>query len=472
MTRLGTPEALRKRLDELGIALPFDESVDAKGPLAAPLTVPRAPRLELANRFAILPMEGWDASREGRPTDLVHRRWERFGASGAALIWGGEAYAVQPSGRANPRQLCANAESARDLVALRERVVGAHREVCEGAAPVLGLQLTHSGRFSRPEGSPAPRTAYRDPVLDARVGIDSDAALLHDSELDALIEDFAQLAEQARDAGFDFVDVKACHGYLLHEFLSAHERPGPYGGDLGGRARLLLRAIEAVRGAAPELAIGVRLSIFDWAPYRPDPAEHGVGAPEPGARAAFGAPGASGDFDLEEVHALLGMLGRAGVALLCTTAGSPYYNPHIQRPAFYPPSDGYRPPEDPLVGVARQLRATAEIKARHPEFCVVGSAYTYLQEWLPRVAQAVVREGGADLVGLGRMVLSYPQLPRDVLAGAALEKPLICRTFSDCTTAPRNGLVSGCYPIDEAYKRSPEAEALARIKRAQKAPEA
>ena len=158
------------------------------------------------------------------------------------------------------------------------------------------------------------------------------------------------------------------------------------------------------------------------------------------------------------------MLAELGIHLVCVTAGSPYYNPHIQRPALFPPSDGYQPPEDPLVGVARQIAVTAALKAARPEMIVVGSGYSYLQEWLPHVAQAVVRGGGADFVGLGRMILSYPDLPADVLAGRSFQRKRFCRTFSDCTTAPRNGLISGCYPLDPYYKSRPEAEELDKIK--------
>jgi 2,4-dienoyl-CoA reductase-like NADH-dependent reductase (Old Yellow Enzyme family) len=461
LSRLGTLAKFSARLAALGTELPLDAEVECDGPLAASLEV--AGRT-LGNRFAVLPMEGWDATADGRPTDLVRRRWQRFGASGAKLIWGGEAYAVVPEGRANPHQLCRNPDTARDLADLHAVLTRAHREHADTCDDLLtGLQLTHSGRFSRPEGAPAPRIAYRHSVLDARVGVSDDSALLSDAELDELVGRYADVAAQARDAGFGFVDIKACHGYLGHELLSATQRPGAYGGDLAGRARFLLRSIEAVRGSAPELVIGVRLSAFDLSPFCPG--EDGVGVPEVSQHRPFGGRADGLDVDLDETHVLLESLADAGVALVCTTAGSPYYNPHAQRPAFYPPSDGYRPPEDPLVGVARQLAATRELKQRHPRLRFVGSAYTYLQEWLPHVAQAVVRTGGADVVGLGRMMLSYPELPRDVLTGNALARSQICRTFSDCTTAPRNGLVSGCYPIDSFYKRRPEADALAAAKK-------
>lgn len=459
MTRLGTREKLEARLAALGVSLPIDDAVDSDGALSEPFEI--AGR-RVANRFSVLPMEGWDGTGDGRPTELVERRWRRFGESGAGLVWGGEAYAVRPDGRANPRQLCANPESEADLVRLRETLLAGAADHGHGA-PLLGLQLTHSGRFARPEGSPAPQIAFRHPVLDRRVGVEDDAALLSDGALDDLIGNYVEVARAAERAGFDFVDVKACHGYLGHELLSGRSRPGVYGGDLEGRARFLLRSIAAVRSAAPSVAIGVRLSVFDFHPF--GPGEGGVGTAETGPHTPFGGSPDGLGLDLEETHTLLEWLARAGVALVCTTAGSPYYNPHIQRPAFYPPSDGYRPPEDPLVGVVRQIEATADLRAQHAGLRFVGSAYTYLQEWLPNVAQALVREGRVDSVGLGRMILSYPTLPEDVLAGRPLARPLVCRTFSDCTTAPRNGLVSGCYPIDPFYKRRPEADRLAALKK-------
>ncbi|HZM97980.1 MAG TPA: hypothetical protein VFB70_01245, partial [Pyrinomonadaceae bacterium] len=151
--------------------------------------------------------------------------------------------------------------------------------------------------------------------------------------------------------------------------------------------------------------------------------------------------------------------------------GSPYYNPHIQRPASYPPSDGYSSPEDPLEGVARQMRVTRELKQRFPELIVVGSAYSYLQDFLPYVAQAAIREGWTDFVGLGRMILAYPSLLLDVIQGRTLQRKLVCRTFSDCTTAPRAGLPSGCYPLDPHYKNSANATQLKQLKATKKTTE-
>jgi len=279
----------------------------------------------------------------------------------------------------------------------------------------------------------------------------------------------------ASDLDYDFVDIKHCHGYLGHEFLSAHTRDGEFGGSLENRTRFLREIVSGIRSVAPRLKIGVRLSAFDLVPYRPDPertsgSKMGPGIPEHYRdrlpyRWGFGVDSLEPErCDLAETHELLSTFRALGIKLLNITAGSPYYNPHIQRPALYPPSDGYTPPEDPLIGVARQMAATRELKHEFPEFVFVGTAYTYLQEFVPFVAQAAVRDDWVDLVGLGRMVLSYPELPLDVLRGETLKHKRICRTFSDCTTGPRNGLPSGCYPLDHFYRDSADGARLKLIK--------
>jgi NADPH2 dehydrogenase len=463
-----TAQAFRRHLDNAGIALEFDDKLlpPQSSPLAQAITVGN---VRVGNRFCILPMEGWDGNTDGTPSDLTTRRWTNFGRSGAKLIWGGEAVAVCPEGRANPNQLVINESTVSALTALRVALVRAHNEQFGPRAEddlYVGLQLTHSGRFARPHGktTPEPLAAYAHPVLDRR--FPAGVRVLTDGDLDRLVELFVAASKLALAAGFRFVDIKHCHGYLLHELLSARARSGPYGGSLDNRTRLLRDVIDRIRSEVPALDIAVRLSIFDTVPYRKGPLGRGEPEIEPGAyEHAFGLLhdeqiGAA----LDDSRAVLTMLQTRGVKWICTTAGSPYYCPHVQRPAAFPPIDGYEPPEDPLRGVARQIDATAVLKAEFPQLVFVGSAYSYLQEWLPNVAQYNVRTGLTDFVGLGRMVLSYPELPADVLRGAPLRRKAICRTFSDCTTGPRMGLVSGCYPLDPFYAAQEDAIRLREIK--------
>ncbi|MEA3076762.1 MAG: dehydrogenase [Actinomycetota bacterium] len=418
--KLTSPAAFLDHLDGLGVSLPFDHDPDLDA-LNAPIQI--AGRTS-ANRFAVLPMEGWDGTDDGRPTDLVRRRWQRFGSGGAGLVWGGEAFAVNRAGRANPRQLCAGPSSAADLAELRALLA---------PQQVAGLQLTHSGRWSVES-----RPARADPLLDRR----RTGPLLTGGELEALADDYVAAARLANGAGFDFVDVKACHGYLLHELLSGE-------GDLAERSVLMRTIVERVK--AEGIAVGVRLSVFDAVPHVAG--DDGVGRPEDGTTTTFG---------FDQPVELIDLL---GVDLVCVTAGSPYYSPHVQRPAYFPPSDGYRPPEDPLVGVARLVQACADLAAARPNVTFVASGLTYLQEWIPNVASNLVRQGGAAVVGLGRMALSYPDFFADTLAGTPPDRHRLCRTFSDCTTAPRNGLVSGCWPLDDHYKHRPDRAVLAAAKR-------
>ena len=458
-----TPDAFRHHLRASGIALEFDD--EAPGGSASALAQPiDVDGVRIGNRFCVLPMEGWDATSEGAPSDLTLRRWQRFGTSGAKLIWGGEAVAVRQDGRANPNQLLMTCATQRAIAGLRESLVAAHRERFGSKADAdlfVGLQLTHSGRYARPHATdrPEPLAAYAHPILDRR--FPAGVPLLSDDDLDRLVDRFVEAARLAWESGFAFVDIKACHGYLGHELLSARDRPGRYGGSLDNRARFLRSIVEGIRATMPGLAIAVRLSAFDTVPFRKD--ADGIGEPESSA-ASYGS--AFGLFDgnmqtaLSDAHALLAILENLQVRMISVSAGSPYYNPHVQRPALFPPIDGYDPPEDPLAGVARQIDATARLKAGHPSLVFVGSGYSYLQEWLPHVGEYNVRNGLTDFVGLGRLVLSYPDLAADVLGGAPLKRKAFCRTFSDCTTGPRLGLVSGCFPLDPYYTAHPHGAKL------------
>jgi 2,4-dienoyl-CoA reductase-like NADH-dependent reductase (Old Yellow Enzyme family) len=511
---LKTAVDFRNYVASLGIELPCEEEIvgGPSSPLGEPVAGVTIGGKRIGNRWAIQPMEGWDGTTAGGATDEVRRRWQRFGESGAKLIYGGEAMAVRPDGRANPNQLIIVEQNKKDLAELREILLRAHKERYGRTDDlVIGFQLTHSGRFCKPNDKfrMEPRVAYRHPILDKKFNVTSDMQVFTDSEIEQLIECYVVAAKLARDVGADLVDIKHCHGYLLHEFLSALTRPGKYGGSFENRTRILRDIVDGIRASGNPIEIGVRLSAFDFVPFKPDPAlsqpgKVGPGIPEDFSdclpyRFGFGVNQSHPvEYDLAETFQFVELCGRLGVKILNLSAGSPYYNPHIQRPAAYPPSDGYQPPEDPLVGVARQINVVRQVveyvkksasvivegevrswdsalqrfnASSLPPLTdatpiVIGSAYSYLQEYLPHVAQYVVRNGWTDMIGLGRMTLAYPTLLADAVEKGALEKKFICRTFSDCTTAPRNGLISGCYPLDKYYAAKPESQKLREIKKA------
>lgn len=480
---LKTVADFRHHLASLGLDLPCDDAiaVGQNSPLAQPAAQAAINGKTIGNRIAIHPMEGWDGTTTGGVTDDVRRRWQRFGESGAKLIYGGEAMAVRPDGRANPNQLIITAENKAGLAEIRETLVRAHRERYGNTDDlVIGFQLTHSGRFCKPTDKKRmePRVAYRHPILDRKFNVTSDSQVFTDAEIDQLIEAYIAAAQIAWEVGADFVDIKHCHGYLLHEFLSAFTRPGKYGGSFENRTRILREIVAGIRARGNKIELGVRLSAFDFVPFKPDPAlsqpgKLGPGIPEDFShclpyRYAFGANQRNPvEYDLTETFQFVELCAQLGVKILNLSAGSPYYNPHIQRPAAYPPSDGYQPAQDPLIDVARQINVVRQIKAQAPpNLILVGTAYSYLQEYLPHVAQFVVRNSWTDMIGLGRMVLAYPNILAEAMENGALNAKSICRTFSDCTTAPRNGLISGCYPLDRFYATKPEFQQLKEIKKA------
>jgi NADPH2 dehydrogenase len=471
--RIKTVADFSAYVKSLGCFIPIDDEVlpAPEGPLAQPYFLKDGTKI--GNRFCIHPMEGWDGTSDGKPTELVFRRWKNFGRSGAKLIWGGEAAAVRPDGRANPSQLMILDHTMREIELLREALVSEHKDHFGRTDDLLvGLQLTHSGRFCRPNEKTRlePKIAYHHPLLDKFFGTPADYPVLTDAEIDDLIEYYIRAAKRAQAIGFDFVDVKHCHGYLGHEFLSAVTRPGKYGGNFENRTRFMREIVGGIKNECPGLKIGVRFSSFDMPPFRPDEDNIGRMAEylDENGRYPFafgGDPDHPGEIKLDEPMLLMKLMEEIGVELVNFSAASPYYNPHLTRPAYFPPCDGYQPPEDPIVGVARHILVAAELKTSAPNLACVGSGYSYLQDWIPNVSQAVVRARKIDFIGLGRSTLSYPEFPADILAGRPIQRKYICRTFSDCTTAPRKGIVSGCYPLDDFYKERTDAKLLKEIKK-------
>lgn len=418
LTDFENPARFRDHLAELGVGIDLDTELEAgkDAPLAWPVEV--MGRL-VGNRFCIHPMEGWDSDIEGRPSRQTHRRWRARGRSGAKLLWN-ESVAVNPSGRSSAEQLLFGDHTVDALSTLRQDAVDAHLEAHGCVDDLLvGVQLTHSGRYAKPDGRPRPVAVRRHPLFDETVGPRPDTPLVSDDELWSLIADFVRAARLAHVAGFDFVDVKACHGYLSHELLGAFDRPGEFGGSLQNRTRFLREVIAGIHDTVPELGVAVRLSAFDTITYEPD--EGGVGRPivddhEP-MRYWFGTDASGHHIDLSEPVELLGMLRDLSVELVSITGSSPYSVRHFQTPVAPRPGESYINPENPLFGVARHLAVTAALERAVPELTYVGGGYSYLQQFVPHVAQARVRRHQVDVVGLGRLHLASPDAIPAMLAG-------------------------------------------------------
>jgi NADPH2 dehydrogenase len=451
-----TGEALRADARTLGLALELSADLS---PLLQPFEIGGR---RVGNRLAIQPMEGCDGEPDGSPGELTYRRYRRFGGGGAKLIWG-EAAAVVPEGRANPRQLVIDAANAPSLEKLLLTARQAHIETNPTADDLLiGLQLTHSGRYSYRR----PLLVQHDPLLDPRTIADRstgrvvgpDDRLLSDDELDRLQDHFADAAALAYRIGFDFVDIKQCHRYLLNELLSARSRPGKYGGSLENRTRFIRDLVARIRSENPGEIIATRLNVFDGIPYQK--ADDGRGVPCPFSapvQSAWGTdPADPSAPDLAEPIALIGWLRDLGVALINVSIGNPYASPHLLRPFEYSPPDGYETPEHPLIGVDRHFRLTAAIQGAHPNIAVVGSGYSWLQTFAFEAGAANVDAGRTTFVGIGRGALSQPDFGLRVANGQPLDRKRICRTFSYCTALMRSKhnelgqFPTGCPPFDKA----------------------
>jgi NADPH2 dehydrogenase len=438
----------------LGLSLRFQNDF---APLFRPV---RIGELTVGNSLCVQPMEGCDGTLDGRPDELTYRRYRRFGAGGAKLIWA-EAAAVLDEARATPRQLLISEATQADLAHMLVQCRHAHREAFGRDDDLaVGLQLTHSGRYS----GRRPLIAVHDPLLDPRTfdrttGRTIDAAYppVDDAYLAGLVDVYVRAARLAFQAGYQFVDVKQCHRYLLNEVLSARDRPGPYGGSLENRTRLARDIITAIRNEVPGLAIFTRLNLFDSVPYRKGATGEGEPTPSAGpTRSTWGTDFADPTRpDLTEPLAWIGEMAALGITCVNVSIGNPYASPHLLRPFETPPPDGYETPEHPLIGVDRHIRLTEAVQRAHPNLAIIGSGYSYLQEFLPHAAAANLAEGRTTIVGVGRGTLSQPDFARQIQEHGKLERKRICRTFSYCTALMRSKhnelgqFATGCPPFDK-----------------------
>ena len=401
----------------------------------------------VGNRWAIHPMEGCDGTLEGAPGELTVRRWARFGNGGAKMLWG-EAVAIDPNARANTRQLLI---SDANLSSLEQLVVTARKEHGPTSDFLIGLQLTHSGRWSYP----TPVVMFHDPALR------NNARIITDDELDRLQDQYVWATLRAREIGIDFIDIKQCHRYLLSEMLAAKTRPGKYGGSLENRTRFVRGVLARLCEEAPDLILGTRMNFFDGVPYQKN-AETGIGEPVPGVTENY--------LEVEEAVEALRLYRDAGLQLVNVTAGCPYFNPHVGRPADKEPPDGYGAPEPGLIGVARHFRLAEAAQRACPDIPVVGTGYSYLRQYAVEAGEANLRDGRVSIIGLGRGAIAYPDFARDV----HMDKKKVCITVSYCTTLMRakgNELgqyAAGCVPRDPVYaKLLQEIQKRAKLETAQ-----
>ncbi|HCC56353.1 MAG TPA: NADH:flavin oxidoreductase [Solibacterales bacterium] len=446
--RYQTLPELQQEAEHIGARhVAFEPDADKlKAALARPV---RVGRHQVGNSIAIHPMEGCDGTADGRPGELTVRRYQRFAAGGAKLLWF-EATAVCEEGRANTRQLWITEDNRDDFARLLDQIHAA-----AGDGVLVPMQLTHSGRYSVPKRI----LGDHNPYVDARFGTPPDTPLITDDELERLEDDYVRTAGLALQAGFEAVDLKMTHGYLLSELLGARTRPGRYGGALENRLRFPLNAIGKLRAAyGSRLLIAARLGCFDSVPYARDAAS-GSGVP-----AQFSTPYPHGfgvnplnplEEDLTEVFAAVAALRQAGVELLNVSLGCPYYNPHVTRPFEKPDEGNYEEPEHPLLGVDRHFRIAGALQRRFPDLPMVGSGYSWLQRFAIHAGAANLLAGNISFLGIGRGALAYPDFARDALEHGELQERRVCKTLTFCTYLmrqkhhPSGQFPTGCPPFDK-----------------------
>ncbi len=414
-----TEEQILEKMKELSIDIPFESDVSI---LKQGISIGKK---NLKNRMLVNPMEGCDSNPDGSPTEFVYRRYERFAKGGSALLWV-EACAVCREGRANPRQMHINSENVQEF----KKLVG-HIKKCADNDVYTVLQLTHSGRYAKPgEGMPAV-IAYHNEHLDRF--LPENVHVITDEEVQALENKYAEAAVLAKEAGFDAVDIKCCHRYLLSEFLSAYKREGRYGGSFENRTRILFNIIKKVKEKT-DIDIVVRLGAYDEIPY-PD----GFGADKE-------------DFhrvDLTETKIIAKTLYGLGVKLINVTGGNPYYNPHVNRPYDAGP---YIPKNNQINYIYKLFNAAREIKAEVPEITVSASGFTWLREFAANFAAGCIKEGWFDMAGFGRQAFAYPDFAKDIIQNGKMDRKKCCAACSKCTVMMRDKNVAGCAVRDsEVY---------------------
>ncbi|MFX1572754.1 MAG: flavin oxidoreductase/NADH oxidase [Promethearchaeota archaeon] len=436
---------LEIKIHELGLEIPISNDLEI---LKQNIKVNNR---TIPHRLSIQPMEGFDANLDGSPGDLTYRRYERYAKGGASLIWF-EATAINKDCRSSPHQLMLSRENYKQFVDL----VSNTREICNNTLEELGfkhkcvliLQLNHSGRYSVRDGKKYPIRAYHNSELDDSRGLSiKDGIIITDNELESLEDNWVQKALLAKEVGFDGVDIKSCHGYLIHELFCSRMRVNSrYGGEsLDNRAKFFLNIIYKLKkefGNDKNFLITTRMSLYDGIPY-----PNGFGVKNI-INEVFPA-----SIDLTEPLELIKRLYNLGIRLINITAGNPHYKPHITRPFDTPTEGGNLPNEHPLYGVNRLIRFTSFIKQHIPEdMKIIGSGYSYLRQFASNVTAGLIHENNVDICGFGRMALANPNFPKQIFQEGFIDKNQVCISCSKCSELMKLGNNVGCVSRDPQYQ--------------------
>lgn len=412
-------EEIRAKAKELGVYLPFAENTDV---LKTPVSFGN---VTLQNRLGIAPMEGADGLPDGSPSELTIKRYVDEAIGGSGMIWF-EAISIVPEGRSSAHQLMLTRDNLDAYKKMTEAVKEAGRKA-NGFAPYLVMQANHSGRYSNPDGKPAPMIAYRHPIYEKLRPAD-DSCIVSDDYLKNMEEKFGEASLLAKEAGFDAVDIKSCHGYLLAELSSAYNRPGEYGGSFENRTRLLKNGIAAAKVYENDaFQVTARIGIFDGFAY-----PYGFGVKE----------GEGAVPNLEEPIRLMKELYEGyGLKMVNLTLGNPYVSTHVTRPYD---QGKYVPDEHPLYGVARIINSIGQVKQAVPDMVISASGPSYLRQYSDLFAAGAVEEGLCDQILFGRMSFANPEFPKQIIETGRMDPKKTCVACGKCGDLIRAGKPTGC----------------------------
>lgn len=389
----------------------------------------------IPNRLAIQPLEGFDGMVDGSPSELIFRRYDRFARGGAGLIWY-ESITVADDGRCNPLQMIIKESTIKEIKRLLDQ---SNRTAvdCFGRKPYNVLQLTHSGRRSvNANWDPEPLAVVKNPYIDHHNSIDGRAGTLTiatDEKIEEIIDGFIKGAVLAAEAGFDSVDVKICHEYILRELLAAFNRPGKYGGSFENRTRAVFEIIDGIRKKVGNaIDICVRLNAYDCIPY-----PHGWGmVKEEGVMKP----------DLTEPIELCKLLVKKNVKLINISTMMPRYQPYGR--GYLAEIEGSE--INPYAGTYALLKATKEIKAAVPEGVFVATGLTWFEQFGGNVSAGGIKQGWFDIAGFGRQAFAYPDFAKDLLNNHKMERSKCCIACDKCYDLIQKGHTkSGCVIRDQ-----------------------
>ena len=435
-------EAIRKKIRELNISLPLSDNIDV---LKQPLEFKK---ILIPNRLSIQPMEGFDAKSNGAPSELTLRRYKRYAKGGAGLIWF-EATAINMESRSNAHQLMISQENYKDF----EKLVTIVRDLSNESLKELGfsrncqliLQLNHSGRYSTVSGKRYPIRPYHNQDLDNALNVkENEGTIITDEELKVLENIWIEKAILAEKAGFDGVDIKACHGYLISELLNSNQRvDSKYGGpDLKKRTLFLKNILKGIKKEINNLILTTRLGVYDGISY-----PYGFGVKR--EQTSSFPP----KMDLTEPIQLVKELSELGIYLFNITAGNPHYNPFITRPYDIPIKDGSTPPEHPLISTDRIVNLASLIKGGVTnKIITISSGLSYLREFAGFLAAGLIEQHKTDICGFGRMAFANPKFPIQLFKKGMINKKDSCITCSKCSQFMKEGKNIGCAIRDPLYK--------------------